>query len=298
MTHLNDAESSNLRAGTWFSRDDGEGETVLLSIITVVRREHDALLSTLKSFVVAGLGGSELIVIEGDDQDSDAATVVRAFAADNFRMMHWLLAPDAGIYDAMNRGILAARGEWIWFINAADMVYEDLRYEEIAAYLGGCSEEWVLACARLVGGDAATPQFNQSTDFVLHKLQSGKYVPCHQAVFTKRLALAAVSGFDSRYQISADYDLFLKLSRRNSPAVWNQVVVNYRVGGASEIRWRRRNIEALQARHRTLPTPALKARLIQVAQLVVRLATPHYIREMRLKRACQRTHERSSTSDR
>ncbi len=283
----------HLSIGQWFLTTDSPRGGAL-TIVTVVRREHAALQCTLESLVAHGFGKCELVVIEGDDVDSDRAAELRSRFSNDFDQLQWLLSPDDGIYDAMNRGLFAATGEWIWCLNAGDIVDGALSYETMVDYLRPLQQDWIVASARLVDGGTES-LLKTSSDFSVSALRTGAYVPCHQAVLTRRRALAAVSGFSSQYEISGDYDLFLRLSERAAPNLWNRVIVEYQTGGASAVRWRRRNIEAALARRRVVGRGSWRSEVIGCAKLMRRIITPRAVHALRLKRTARRS--RSDPND-
>jgi glycosyltransferase involved in cell wall biosynthesis len=278
--------------GDWQTHSEYE---LPISIVTVVRRSPEELESTLSSLIAAGFGECELIVIEGDDRDSEPSRRLRERFAPQFRHFHWLLAPDRGIYDAMNRGTAAARGEWIWFVNAGDMADTELGYASLAASLDGYQEDWVVASARVVGDPRRSPEIKPAAQFSVEDLWAGRYVPCHQAVFVRRLALAGASGFDLNYRISADYALFLKLSRRGRPGILERIVVDYRRGGVSQVDWRRRNLEAARARRRLLSPLPKRRQALNGVRLARRLLTPSWVHERRRLSASRRSPETVTT---
>jgi glycosyltransferase involved in cell wall biosynthesis len=88
----------------------------LVSVITVNRDMAADLESTLESVLVQDYPRFESIVIDGGSRDGSRA-VIQAHAA---RLAHWVSEPDKSLYDAMNKGVAAAKGDWILFMNSGD----------------------------------------------------------------------------------------------------------------------------------------------------------------------------------
>lgn len=171
----------------------------VISIITVVLNASELLRMTIQSVTLQSYCCKEFVVINGG---SDHATVA---VLDHFGSnIHVCISePDHGIYDAMNKGIHVARGEWIIFMNAGDVFFDDNILEKIIEHLDG----------DVVYGDHAIYKHNPDNyELVSVKKRSGRRnIPyCHQSVFIKRTLLKQ-NLFDLRYKISADYDQFLKL---------------------------------------------------------------------------------------
>lgn len=248
MTDIDEiSRPSAIVPGHWLRVAARPESCEMLTIITVVRREPDRLRRTLLSLIAAGLDACELIVIEGDGQDQPESRKIRAWARTRFPNLQWLLSADGGVYDAMNRGCYAARGEWLWFLNAGDSAACELPSFGLVSELARVDEDWVVASARLVE-DGRASRIKGSGLFDHSLLRNGKYMPCHQAVLVRRTALAALSGFDVRYQIAADFHMILRLMQNGRPHLWEQVIVDFEVGGMSTTRWRRLAVEAFAAR--------------------------------------------------
>lgn len=270
-----------LRPGEWWQTQVGAPSAPpTLTILTVVRRDHTGLAQTIDSILNAGLVATELIIIEGDDRDSAPARELRSHIGQHFLSARWLLAPDRGVYDGMNKGALAATGAWLWFVNAGDLVDAGLDEVQLMARLRRATSEWLLASAWVATGDGS-PTRKSAHDYSFSNLAFHGYVPCHQAVFVRRLAFARLGGFDIGMHVSADYDQFLRLAVAGDPDTWDVDVVRYRGGGLSTHRWRRRNIEAAQARARVLGQASLRARFMSRARITRRLLTPLWVHERR-----------------
>jgi len=88
----------------------------LVSIITVVYNAKDSIEETILSVINQGFNNFEYIIIDGGSTDG-TVNVIKKYQN---KINYWLSESDKGIYDAMNKGILAATGEWINFMNSGD----------------------------------------------------------------------------------------------------------------------------------------------------------------------------------
>lgn len=92
---------------------------MILSIITINRNDAAGLEKTMRS-VAAQIGGDfEYVVIDGASTDG-SVEVVRSFEASFGERLKWISEPDKGIYNAMNKGIGMATGDYIQFLNSGD----------------------------------------------------------------------------------------------------------------------------------------------------------------------------------
>ena len=138
-------------------------------------------------------------VIIQDSQSTDAITVqiLTTYGAD--KRVHVFHEKDVGIYDAMNRGIDHACGEWLYFIGADDRLYSPFVLEEIFGRQHPIAHETKVVIGRAMFGEKL-----QS-----YRLDGGIYwenCVLHQAAFYHR---SVFDGFryDALFSVSSDYDL-------------------------------------------------------------------------------------------
>jgi len=93
----------------------GGGPGPLVSIVTVSLNRREELAATLDSVAGQTLADREIVVVDGGSTDGSAALL-----AGDPRVDRWISEPDRGIYDAMNKGVALARGDWVLFMNAGD----------------------------------------------------------------------------------------------------------------------------------------------------------------------------------
>ena len=98
-----------------------------LSIITVNRNNAGGLKKTIDSVTAQTYTGFEFIIIDGASED-DSPRIIREHAG---RLSYWISEPDNGTYDAMNKGIRAATGEYCLFLNSGDFLIHPGVLEEI-----------------------------------------------------------------------------------------------------------------------------------------------------------------------
>lgn len=192
-------------------------KTPLVSIITVVFNAAIDLPPLLES-ITERLGDyAECIVIDGGSQDG-TVDLLRSWDS---RIDYWISEPDAGIYDAMNKGIAAARGEYILHLNEGDR----LNYLPISE-LQHCLAEGVDVASFSVLLDSHK-LFQPTTGFLL-RLENTWH---HQGTFYRR---AVHLRYDTEYRVFGDFELNQRLSREGkSVRLFPKVVATHREGGIS-----------------------------------------------------------------
>lgn len=175
-----------------------------VSVITVCYNAIQDVEKTLQSVVGQSYPEIEYIVIDGGSTDG-TINIIKKYAN---KIAYFVSEPDGGIYDAMNKGIRVATGEWINFMNAGDTFSSDTI---ISTVFGERYKEEV----EVIYGDV---YFTESHDS--NYLQPARPLNflrrampfCHQSSFVKRKALKE---FDEHFKICADYNYFYSLYYEN-----------------------------------------------------------------------------------
>jgi glycosyltransferase involved in cell wall biosynthesis len=170
-----------------------------ISVVTVVFNNVDRIEETILSVACQQYANVEHIVIDGGSTDG-TVDVIRRYEN---RLSAWVSEPDKGIYDAMNKGIGRATGEWINFMNSGD------RFESATAlsfFYDAVPDVDVLY------GDAIVEYPGFKTMMKRTPVtKMWKRLPfCHQATFV-RGSLMKEFRFDTRYRMSSDFDLIYRL---------------------------------------------------------------------------------------
>lgn len=105
--------------------------TPKISIITVSYNAEKTIFQTIKSVVEQTYSNIEYIIIDGNSNDR-TVEFIRLFDAE---IAYWESSPDSGIYEAMNKGVNKATGEWIHFLNSGDVFTSNTVIENILNHL-------------------------------------------------------------------------------------------------------------------------------------------------------------------
>ena len=191
---------------------------MLISIITVTYNALPALKETLQSILEQTYPYIEIIVVDGASTDGTPDYLSALTPSFTF---HYISQPDKGIYDAMNKGVSLAHGEYCLFLNAADTFAAPPVLAEVLEH--GLNADVVYGDILKQGIIKVAQEPHNS-----HKMYY-----CHQAVFTRTECLREYP-FDIHHLMSADFkqskQLFLAgKSFRHIPVV----ITNYDVSGIS-----------------------------------------------------------------
>lgn len=169
----------------------------------------------------------EHIIIDGNSDDGTIELIKKYMK--NCRGKY-LSEPDAGIYDAFNKGVNLASGKYIIFMGTDDYFYDSAVVSKVVLKLEETEADFSYGDVYLL--NETRPEKSRVAKGNLHELFF-KMSFCHQSVFMRRDVLQKFP-FNTDYRISADYDLCLKLlmNRANIIKV-NEIIAVFRTGGAS-----------------------------------------------------------------
>ncbi len=226
----------------------------LLSIITVVKDAPGDFAATLASVTAQDLTGVEYVVVDSSADQGVIPDLLSGVAAE----YQWV--PASGIYSAMNTGLHAANGDYVLFLNAGDTLADPGVFSEIKSILRLQAPVWLYAEVQMsdsLGKVVETPKWDYLTEQRL--LFSRGHFPCHQGTFTRRDTLLELGGFDTSYEIVADYVAFLKLSKLAAPVHLPKTIAVFQPGGVSSDRWRAAIGEFHRARREVLAPSGVSA---------------------------------------
>ncbi len=189
-------------------------EKPLISIVTVSYNASTTIEQTILSVINQTYPNIEYIIIDGGSTDG-TVDIIKKYTD---KIAYWVSEPDKGIYDAMNKGIAVATGEWINFMNSGDSFYRNdvlyalFRQEVKGDVLCGSThviEKWGAFLERPL----ALEYMKERKPF------------CHQSTLV-RLKWMKRYLFDIKYSICADYAFFYKLWQENVPFVYVSIVIS------------------------------------------------------------------------
>lgn len=212
-------------------------EQPTLSVITVVYNNARDIERTIRSVVGQTYPHIEYLVVDGGSTDGTVA-VIKQYSD---RISQWVSEPDKGIYDAMNKGLAMATGDYVLFMNSGDEIYAPDTVARIFATEPGADiyygetelfdDNWESLGLR---------RHHIPERFSWRSFRYGMNVS-HQAIYIRR---SIVGRYDTQYQLSADIDWVIRAAKQAKRAVNTRMLVaKYLVGGLSKKRHRQSLVE-------------------------------------------------------
>ena len=183
------------------------------SIITVTYNAGKVLEDTIQSVVFQTYRNVEYIIVDGGSKDN-TLDVVHKYQE---RISKVISEPDKGLYDAMNKGIRMATGDYLCFLNAGDELHENETLQKIVHTLKGKEfPDVIYGETAIIDEEGHFLHMRRlSTPEHLHwkSFKQGMLV-CHQAFFARR-ELALANPYDLQYRFSADFDWCIRIMKQS-----------------------------------------------------------------------------------
>lgn len=190
------------------------------SIITINYNNRDGLERTIKSVINQTYQDFEYIIIDGGSTDG-SVDVIKKYAD---KIDYWVSEPDKGIYNAMNKGILQAHGEYLNFMNSGDCFYNDEVLENLLEILH----------YDIILGKAYTNQMIISPKAPITLNNLCIYGFNHQAsFFIKELFIDSL--YDENYKLLSDWKFIVEklIFEQRTNIIVDKFIVNYDLTGIS-----------------------------------------------------------------
>ena len=172
-----------------------------LSIITVNLNNREGLQKTIDSVISQTFKDFEWIIIDGGSTDGSKELIEKY----QKHITYWVSEPDKGIYNAMNKGIKVAKGEYLQFLNSGDFF---VTIQSLSLFFSSDADEDILY------GKTLNPQTKRPFFNVIQKKRiycSDLYLStiCHQASFIKKSLFEEIGYYDETLRISSDWKFLL-----------------------------------------------------------------------------------------
>lgn len=205
-----------------------------LSIITINYNNAAGLKKTLDSVAAQTYTDFEHIIVDGNSMD-DSVDIIRAYSQSpiaNRHKIQWLSEPDTGIYNAMNKGIRLAQGEYTLMLNSGDYLVDEHVVEYVIPLLDGTD----IIQGNTIEDNDGKRYRNRGygkSDIDFFDVMKGHFL--HQASFCRRDLFERYGMFDESYRIIGDTKFFMTcLGRENASFQYVDVdVANYDTTGIS-----------------------------------------------------------------
>lgn len=180
----------------------------VISIITVVYNSEAFIENTIRSVLSQTYQNIDFVIIDGGSSDN-TLEIIKKYEKS---IALWQSEPDKGLYDAMNKGLKLATGDYVWFINSGDLIFDN---DTLTLAIGKESD-----FADIYYGE--TMNVNDDYEEIGHRrlkapdklrwksFKNGMMV-CHQSIIIKR---QLADNYNLKYKRSADYDWVLKALKK------------------------------------------------------------------------------------
>ncbi|HRT81434.1 MAG TPA: glycosyltransferase family 2 protein [Bacteroidales bacterium] len=206
--------------------------TPKISIITINRNNADGLRKTMESVLHQTSINFEYIVIDGASTD-ESLEIIRSFKLSNHQAFNYISEPDSGVYNAMNKGILLSKGEYLLFLNSGDFLVNDKVLENI--------------CSNRLKADIICGRCNISDHGkVIHTTTPPDFVTfgtlyltglAHQSTLIKKTLFLQLGLYDETFKYNADVEFWYRsiIFGEASTQKIDIIISDYNLGGISSM---------------------------------------------------------------
>lgn len=227
------------------------GRKPTLSIITVCRNEVSRIQRTIDSVMQQSDSDFEWIIVDGASTDG----TLQLLQSYQPRISLLISEPDRGLYDAMNKGIRMASGEFVLFLNAGDYLQNR---EVVSAFYKRTGTSDIVIGGILIVYPDDREQYRKSTGKNLDRELLYWRSFDHQVTFIKRVLFEKFGSYDLSFKILADWEFFARVVVRQGVSVeaWDHYVAVYSFDGISARLENRQQLYRERQRIRRMHYPA------------------------------------------
>lgn len=198
-----------------------------ISVVIVLYNAEKIIRATLDSLSLQSYRNYEVIVVDGKSTDSTMAIVDTYF--NRFPQLRVYSEKDNGIYDAMNKGIKLAKGDYLYFLNAGDVLFSSDVFQTVADNLDGRSVYYGDAYTKDISGGLHIFHIGH---FSKYRFARGNI--CHQTIFYPKEFISKEM-YNLDYRIYSDYVMNMRLWRKVKFVYVNIPIIVYEGGGISDV---------------------------------------------------------------
>ncbi|CDB10819.1 glycosyltransferase group 2 family protein [Bacteroides sp. CAG:633] len=186
--------------------------TPKFSVITVCYNAQATIEDTIQSVIAQTYHHVEYIIVDGASKDRTLSIINRY----RDRIATVVSEPDKGLYDAMNKGLRLATGDYVCFLNAGDSFHEDDTLQQMVHTLRELTElpDVLYGETALVDAEGHFVRMRrlQAPEHLTWRSFRHGMLVCHQAFFAKR---TLAEPYDLSYRFSADFDWCIRIMKKS-----------------------------------------------------------------------------------
>ena len=199
------------------------------SIIIPTYNSEISIVQTLESIIAQSFNNVEVLIIDGQSTDGTISLVAPYVERYTFKLIS---EKDEGVYDAMNKGISLAKGDYLYFMGSDDVFYD----QEILAQINSqLAQDIDLLYGNVLFKNSKIVYSGESS---LHKLVKDQISICHQAIFYHQNVFKIIGNYNTEFFIHADYDFNIRCFRNEDLTIkyTEQIISIFNERGLSGIK--------------------------------------------------------------
>lgn len=193
---------------------------IKISIVTVTYNAVTTLEKTILSVLNQTYKNIEYIIIDGSSTDG-TVNIIKKYTN---RLAFWISEPDKGIYDAMNKSLKIATGDFLIFMGADDYFVNNNVIENVVSKIHDKNIVYY--------GDVLFRQINLKYKGEFNKYKLALNNICHQSIFYPQRIYTKYN-YETKYRLCADYVYNIKLWSKYKFRYLNELITNYDMTGVS-----------------------------------------------------------------
>ena len=206
-----------------------------ISIVTVTFNSEKTISHTINSVLSQTYPDIEYIIVDGNSTDNTVA-LLKSYESLFKGRMHWISEDDSGIYDAMNKGIKIASGEYIGILNSDDFFTSPYVISNLACLLQEQTYDAIYGDVHFVNDKnlSKTVRYYSSSFFKRYLMRIG-LMPAHPSFYVKSSIFKRFGYYKVNYKIAADFEFMLRTIYKGRIKIkyLPQDMVTMRLGGVS-----------------------------------------------------------------
>ncbi len=203
----------------------------LFSIIIPTYNSENTIAKALDSVLSQNFSGYEIILVDGLSTDK-TSSIIEGYQRGS-KNIHWSSEKDKGIYDALNKALKKANGEWLLFLGSDDSFYDQDVLKNVAEAI-----EKEAGLQMIYGNVKLNKSIGFNSDSLIYagEFHSNRLLTaniCHQAIFYHRSLFEKFGAFNTKYRLLADWDFNLRCFNQVKHRYLDLIVANFFVGASS-----------------------------------------------------------------
>lgn len=198
------------------------------SVIIPAYNSQTSIAHAMQSVLNQSFSDFEVLLMDAASTDGTLA-IAKGFSDERISIFS---ETDKGPYDAMNKGILRAKGEWLYFLGSDDSLRAKNVLQKVSDYIASSPGSVVYGNV-FVKGNTAWANDGDIYDglFTIKKLMQKNI--CHQSIFYKKCIFSKIGLYNLKYKICADYDFNLRAAAKCNFDYLDCIIADFNAGGYS-----------------------------------------------------------------